>query len=208
MNRLNSTMNSRYDENRTRSANEPVISAGVMIANLSWNIAKITSGTVAHSALFDRLAHAVEHQERHRVADHPAQAIAEGQAEAHHHPDQADHAQRHHALQHRRDHVLQAHHPAVEEREPRRHQQHQRRGRQHPGHVARVDRIARRHPSWAIPWPDNATTARTTSKINGIGVARFMSSPDPFSGTNPARRSSLGPTPNVRSTTAIFYLTV
>ncbi len=52
MNRLNSTMNSRYDENRTRSANEPVIKAGVMIANLSWNIAKITSGTVAHNALF------------------------------------------------------------------------------------------------------------------------------------------------------------
>ena len=40
-------MNSRYDENRTRSANEPVISAGVMIANLSWNIAKTSSGIVA-----------------------------------------------------------------------------------------------------------------------------------------------------------------
>ena len=39
-------MNSRYDENRTRSANDPVISAGVMIANLSWNSAKSISGTV------------------------------------------------------------------------------------------------------------------------------------------------------------------
>ena len=49
MNRLKSTMNSRYEENRTRSANDPVIRAGVMIANLSWNIAKIRSGTVGES---------------------------------------------------------------------------------------------------------------------------------------------------------------
>ncbi len=35
MKRLNKTMNNKYAENRTRSANEPVIRAGVMIANLS-----------------------------------------------------------------------------------------------------------------------------------------------------------------------------
>ena len=64
-------MNSRYDENRTRSANEPVIKAGVMIANLSWNIAKTISGIVAAQRRVGRLAHAVEHEERQRVADRP-----------------------------------------------------------------------------------------------------------------------------------------
>ena len=63
-------MNSRYAENRTRSANEPVISAGVMIANLSWNIAKTSSGIVGAQRRVRRLAHAVEHEERQRVADH------------------------------------------------------------------------------------------------------------------------------------------
>ncbi len=48
--RLNRTMNSRYDENRTRSAKLPVISAGVMIANLSWNIEKTKSGIVSFSS--------------------------------------------------------------------------------------------------------------------------------------------------------------
>ena len=43
-------MNSRYDENRTRSANEPVIKAGVMMANLSWKNAKSTSGIVGDNA--------------------------------------------------------------------------------------------------------------------------------------------------------------
>ena len=36
--------------NRTRSANDPVISAGVMIANFSWNSAKTISGIVGASA--------------------------------------------------------------------------------------------------------------------------------------------------------------
>ena len=43
-------MNMRYAEKRTRSANEPVIKAGVMIANLSWNIEKTSKGTVSLSA--------------------------------------------------------------------------------------------------------------------------------------------------------------
>ena len=62
-------MNSRYDENRTRSANEPVIRAGVMIANFSWNSAKTTSGIVGASVGVRRVADAVEHEERQRVAD-------------------------------------------------------------------------------------------------------------------------------------------
>ena len=64
-------MNSRYDENRTRSANDPVIRAGVMIANLSWNSAKSSSGTVVREVLVGHVAHAVEEEEGQRVADDP-----------------------------------------------------------------------------------------------------------------------------------------
>ena len=46
MNRLNSAVKVTYDQKRTRSANDPVISAGVMIANFRWNNAKMTSGIV------------------------------------------------------------------------------------------------------------------------------------------------------------------
>ena len=85
-----------------------------------------------------RLADAVKHQEGQRIADHTTDVVAERQAEADDDPDQADDAQRDHALKHRRDDVLEADHAAVEERQPRRHQQHQPGRRQHPGDVARV----------------------------------------------------------------------
>ena len=73
-------------------------------------------------------------------ADDAALVGAEGQAVAPQDP--LDRDQRHddEALHQRGEHVLLAHHAAVEERQPRRrHQQHQRRGRQHPGGVALVD---------------------------------------------------------------------
>src|SRR3954466_14222986 len=41
-----SAMNTSIDENLMRSANAPVMSAGVMIANMSWNIMKTDSGMV------------------------------------------------------------------------------------------------------------------------------------------------------------------
>ena len=40
-------MNSTNAPNRLRSANAPVISAGVIAANISWNEAKRTNGIVA-----------------------------------------------------------------------------------------------------------------------------------------------------------------
>ncbi len=46
MNRLKSTMKITYALKRTRSANAPVIRAGVMMANFSWNSAKSISGMV------------------------------------------------------------------------------------------------------------------------------------------------------------------
>ena len=57
-----------------------------------------------------RLAHAVEHEEGERVADQPlaADVLPERQAEPDEDPEQADDPQRDHALEHRRDHVLEA----------------------------------------------------------------------------------------------------
>jgi len=46
MKTLKRQMNTRYDGKRTRSANDPVMSAGVMTANYNWNIAKTMIGIV------------------------------------------------------------------------------------------------------------------------------------------------------------------
>ena len=43
-------MNIRYPEKRTRSANDPVISEGVMMANFIWNSANNTKGIVVVTA--------------------------------------------------------------------------------------------------------------------------------------------------------------
>ena len=42
-------MNTIIAENFIRSANAPTMSAGVMMANVSWNIWKTDSGMVPHS---------------------------------------------------------------------------------------------------------------------------------------------------------------
>ena len=91
-----------------------------------------------------RFADSIKHQERQRISDHATDVVAERQAESDHNPHQADDAQRDHALKHRRDDVLEADHSAIEERQPRSHQQHQPRRRQHPGNVARVARTTLR----------------------------------------------------------------
>ena len=91
---------------------------------------------------------------------------AERQAVADEHPLHADQAHDHEALHQDREHVLPAHQPAVEERQPRRHQQHQRGARQHPGRVAGVD--GRRT---AAPRP------RRGSGWSGQGPAAFVASP-------------------------------
>ena len=57
----------------------------------------------------------------------------------HDHPEDADDRHGHEALEHRRDHVAPPDHAAVEEREPRRHEQHQPGRRQHPRDVRRID---------------------------------------------------------------------
>ena len=69
----------------------------------------------------------------------------EGQAVADHHPQHGDQRGGAEALRQRRQHILLAHHAAIEQAQARNgHHQHQRRGGQHPGGVARVQRILRR----------------------------------------------------------------
>src|SRR5438477_13100545 len=46
MTRLQRVTNNRYPENRIRSANAPVISAGVITANISWNDMDAVAGMV------------------------------------------------------------------------------------------------------------------------------------------------------------------
>ena len=66
-------------------------------------------------------------------------AGAECEAEPDDNPQQADHAHRDKALEHRRHDVLGADHAAVEEREPWSHQQHEPGRGQHPRCIARID---------------------------------------------------------------------
>ena len=70
------------------------------------------------------------------------ETLAKRQAEPDHDPQHADDRHRDEALEHRRHHVLGSHHAAVEERQPGRHEEDEPGGREHPGHVARVDRSA------------------------------------------------------------------
>jgi hypothetical protein len=84
-------------------------------------------------------ADVAEHEERRRVADHAADVVAERQAEPDHDPENADDDHRHQTLQHRRDDVLLLDHPAVEERQPGRHQQDEARRGHHPRQIAGDD---------------------------------------------------------------------
>ena len=99
------------------------------------------------------VTHIVEHEEGERVADQSpaADVVAERQPKAHEDPDQADHAQRDHALQHGRDNVLETDHASVEERQAGRHEQHQARSRQHPRDVPGVESITRRQGMSCCP---------------------------------------------------------
>jgi len=76
-----------------------------------------------------------------QAAHESAHIGAERQGEAEQNPLQAD--ERHHdeAEVQRGEHVLLAHHSAVEERQSRGHHQHQRGGDQNPGGVACVDTV-------------------------------------------------------------------
>ncbi len=85
-------MNTRYAEKRTRSANDPVISAGVMTANFNWNIANSASGIVGARSGCVAAPTPRNMKNVNGIADQAVVALAEREAEAERHPDQADHA--------------------------------------------------------------------------------------------------------------------
>ena len=68
-----------------------------------------------------------------------------------------------------------AHHAAVEERQPGRHQQHEAGGREHPGHVARVDRPAGHRLRAPDDTPRRAMLTAATSRNGSAENSRIRS---------------------------------
>ena len=116
--------------NFMRSAMAPRISAGVMIANIAWNMMKTYSGMlrggVAKFAVTESIVTPAS-PTFDEVAD-PGVAAVEGEAVADQDPQDADDAGGDEALHQDVEDVLGAHQAAVEQRQTRqRHHQHQRR---------------------------------------------------------------------------------
>ena len=120
---------------RMRSAIEPVISAGVMTANVSWNATNASVGDrsrylAAHSFQADEV----------EVSDQASVTrVAERERVPEDHPDHRHDAQGEEVLHEHREDVLGAHHAAVEEREPRSHEHHECRRNEHPCGIASID---------------------------------------------------------------------
>ena len=103
-----------------RSAKAPVMSAGVMMANISWKTKWAKAGMCgAQGPGFG--AHAFQ-QDPGEVADDPAARVAgEGERVADEHPEHGHDAHRDEALQHDREEVLPSDQTAVEEGQARCH---------------------------------------------------------------------------------------
>ena len=109
----------------------PVISAGVITANIIWNATNAIGGIVPRRVVDVGQEREVE------VAD-PAVGAAEGDREADDRPEHADETHREDVLHQHAEHVLRAHHAAVEEREAGGHEGHECCRGQHPGGVSCV----------------------------------------------------------------------
>ena len=117
----------------------PVISAGVMMANISWNAMNTRAGMVRLEAGHGRGR--IAQLARKAKSKSPMNGIVtpEGQAEADGGPQHADQAHGEEVLHEHAEHVLAPDHAAVEEGQARGHEQHQGAGHQHPGGVPRVE---------------------------------------------------------------------
>ena len=137
-----------------RSAKAPQISAGVMMAKVIWKHHEHRFGDRALAGVAD--VHALQEEARHAadIGVHAA-AVGEGERVADHHPQHGDEAGDGEALHDGGEHVLLAHHAAVEQRQARDgHHQHQSGGCQHPRRVAGAQRwcgwcCRRASASWA-----------------------------------------------------------
>ena len=124
-----------------RSAKAPAISAGVMMAKVIWNVMNTVSGIVRGKSVYRHCdcADAVQEQfiETADIGVHTA--FGEGERIADDHPEHRHEAGDGEALHDRGEHVLLAHHAAVEQAEARDgHHQHESGRGEHPGGVAGI----------------------------------------------------------------------
>ena len=120
------------------------MSAGVIAANMSWNAANRTNGIVDRVDRARREAD-VDEADEVEVADqaHAVDVRPEREAEADEDPDDADDGQPEEAVHDRREDVLAADEPAVEEGEAGQHDHDERGRHEQPGGIAAVrDRVA------------------------------------------------------------------
>ena len=121
-------MNHTHASNRMRSAIAPVISAGVITANVSWNATNASVGIDPVT----RVVHVLQADEVEVADPAPVAGVTEREGVTEEHPQDRDDPHREEVLHEHREHVLGPHHPAVEEGETRRHEQHERRRRRAP----------------------------------------------------------------------------
>ena len=123
--------------NRLRSAKAPVMSAGVIAANISWKVANRTNGIVLPSAgSRPTLAKPMKSRPPNRPA--PVASGAKASREADEDPDDAHEGEPEEAVHDRREDVLAADEAAVEERKPRQHDHDEGRRDEQPGGVPGV----------------------------------------------------------------------
>ena len=128
--------------NRLRSAKAPVMSAGVIAANISWNAGEQDERDRRPRSLVDREADVHEPDEV-EAADEAEAADGVGrerEREPDEDPDDADEGQPEEAVHDRGEDVLAPDEPAVEEGEARQHDHHEGRRDEQPGGVPAVDR--------------------------------------------------------------------
>jgi hypothetical protein len=102
-----------------RSAKAPLMSAGVIAANMAWKATNASAGTVPRSSPVRPFKEDVV-----QPSDESGLARPERQRVADHEPERRHQRYRRDGMHHRRQHVLTPDEAAVEQRERRRHQQH------------------------------------------------------------------------------------
>ena len=123
-------MKTAYALNFSRSAVAPVISAGVMIANVIWNAQNSTNGIVRNSKNgspgSSRCRRRAGTRSRGCRSTRRSPALPNARLKTTHDPEDREDPHREEVLHEHAEHVLAPDHAAVEQRQPGRHEQHQR----------------------------------------------------------------------------------
>ena len=125
--------------NFARSAIAPLISAGVMIANISWKAANAEQRDRVLTAVVGQLVDRRAEPGERELADEAAAGVAESQRVAVDDPQDAHDRDRHERHHHHVERALGTGHAAVEERETGGHQQHQGGAGEDPSGVSAVE---------------------------------------------------------------------